>query len=123
MRTALIVDDSNVVRVSLTTILSNLGFTCLKAQDGKDALEVFEKNKEDISVILLDWNMPIMNGYDFLLELRKNYPQEPKVLMVTTEIQMKSMLKALAGGADEYVMKPFDKNIIRDKLEILGFYE
>lgn len=117
---ALIVDDSNIVRVSMSRILSNLGIESLQATNGKEAIEVFFNNKEDINIILLDWNMPIMNGYDFLVEIRKKYHKSPKIMMVTTETEISSMLKALAAGADEYVMKPFNEEIIKGKFDILN---
>jgi len=121
IKKALVVDDAKVVRISLGRIMKALGFEVLEAADGAAAQEQMQEN-DDISVILLDWNMPVMNGYEFLLALRADpkYITEPRVIMVTTETGMPSMLKALAAGADEYIMKPFDKEMVMGKLDIVG---
>ncbi|MDQ6989493.1 MAG: response regulator [Mariprofundaceae bacterium] len=121
MRKALIVDDAKVVRVSLSRIMKQLGFETLEAADGQQAIDQIAAHP-DTCLIMLDWNMPVMNGYDFLLHLRSipEHVTQPKVVMVTTETGMNSMLKALAAGADEYIMKPFDKDMIAGKLDILG---
>jgi len=118
---ALIVDDAKVVRVALGRIMNQLGFESVEAVDGKQALEQMQMHA-DIDVVMLDWNMPVMNGYDFLLALRAmdQHSLYPKVVMVTTETGMPSMLKALAAGADEYIMKPFDKEMVAGKLNIVG---
>ncbi|MDX8390174.1 MAG: response regulator [Mariprofundaceae bacterium] len=118
---ALVVDDAKVVRVSLGRILKGLGFDVLEAADGAEAIEQVNAN-HDVGLILLDWNMPVMNGYDFLIALRQmpEHTSSPPVIMVTTETGMSSMLKALAAGADEYVMKPFDSDMIKSKLDIIG---
>ncbi|MDX8396813.1 MAG: response regulator [Mariprofundaceae bacterium] len=118
----LVVDDAKVVRISLGRILLSLGFDVLEAGDGQQAVEQMKEHGDDVVLILLDWNMPVMNGYDFLVELRSGpkYGSKPAVIMVTTETGMPSMLKALAAGADEYIMKPFDKDTITDKLDIIG---
>jgi len=118
---ALIVDDAKVVRVALSRIMNQLGYESVKAADGQQALEAMAEHP-DTDVVMLDWNMPVMNGYDFLVALREQPQHEssPKVIMVTTETGMSQMLKALAAGADEYVMKPFDKEMIGGKLEMVG---
>lgn len=118
---ALVVDDAKVVRTSLGRIMTNLGFEVLEAANGQLAQEKMQVH-DDISVVLLDWNMPVMNGYDFLVALRSDpkYITDPRVIMVTTETGIASMLKALAAGADEYIMKPFDKEMVKDKLDIVG---
>ncbi|RMH50296.1 MAG: response regulator [Zetaproteobacteria bacterium] len=118
---ALVVDDAKVVRVSLGRIMKQLGYEVLEAADGAQAIEQIEAHP-DTTVVMLDWNMPVMNGYDFLVELRSRpeHGSEPKVIMVTTETGMGQMLKALAAGADEYIMKPFDKDMVISKMEILG---
>jgi len=118
---ALIVDDAKVVRVALGRIMNQLGYETVKAEDGQRALEEIAEHP-DVEVVMLDWNMPVMNGYDFLIALRE-MPQHgisPKVIMVTTETGMSQMLKALASGADEYIMKPFDKEMVAGKLEMVG---
>lgn len=118
---ALVVDDAKVVRISLGRIMLALGFEVFEAANGAIAQEQMQAH-DDISVILLDWNMPVMNGYDFLVGLRSDpkHVTHPPVIMVTTETGMPSMLKALAAGADEYIMKPFDKEMVKDKLNIVG---
>lgn len=118
---ALLVDDAKVVRISLGRIMKSLGFEVLEAANGAVAQEQMQAH-DDISVVLLDWNMPVMNGYDFLLGLRSDakHITEPRVIIVTTETGMSSMLKALAAGADEYIMKPFDKEMLMGKLDIVG---
>jgi len=118
---ALIVDDAKVVRVALGRIMNQLGFESIDAADGQQALEQMEAHP-DVDVVMLDWNMPVMNGYDFLVTMRAmdQFAVSPKVVMVTTETGMPSMLKALAAGADEYIMKPFDKEMVEGKLNIVG---
>lgn len=118
---ALIVDDAKVVRVALGRIMNQLGYETVKAEDGQQALAAMAEHP-DMDVVMLDWNMPVMNGYDFLMALRQmpEHASSPKVIMVTTETGMPQMLKALAGGADEYIMKPFDKEMVAGKLEMVG---
>lgn len=117
----LIVDDARVVRVTLARIMGQLGYEAVKAEDGQQALEAMAEHP-DVDVVMLDWNMPVMNGYDFLVALRDmpGHATSPKVIMVTTETGMPSMLKALAAGADEYIMKPFDKDLVAGKLAMVG---
>ena len=117
----LIVDDARVVRIALRGIMQQLGWETVEAENGKQALAQVQKHA-DIELVLLDWHMPVMNGYDFLVSLRASpeHAEKPRVVMVTTEASMPSILKALAAGADEYIMKPFDADMIRGKLEMLG---
>ena len=117
----LVVDDARVVRISLGRILQKLGFEVIEAEDGKQALDAMNEHP-DIALVMLDWNMPVMNGYDFLVAMREQerFADKPRVIMVTTETGMPSMLKALAAGADEYIMKPFDEPLVCDKLDIVG---
>ncbi len=118
---ALIVDDAKVVRVALSRIMNQLGYEAVTAEDGQQALAAMAEHP-DTDVVMLDWNMPVMNGYDFLITLREmpEHATNPKVIMVTTETGMPQMLKALAGGADEYIMKPFDKEMVAGKLQMVG---
>lgn len=117
----LIVDDARVVRMALRGIMQQLNWQVIEAEDGKQAMTQMQRDS-DISLILLDWHMPVMNGYDFLVSLRASpdHVEEPKVVMVTTEASMPSILKAIAAGANEYIMKPFDAEMIKEKLGILG---
>lgn len=122
MRTCLIVDDSRVIRKVARQIIEALGFTCEEAENGQIALD-FCKNKLP-EFILLDWNMPVMNGMDFMLAARK-LPggDKPVIVFCTTENDMKHIQDALSSGANEYIMKPFDADIIRGKLEQLGMLD
>ena len=119
MRTCLVVDDSSVVRKIARRILTELGFDVIEAEDGEKALEAcFVALPE---AILLDWNMPVMDGIDFLCNLRR-LPggDQPKVVFCTTENNVAHIAQALSGGANEYIMKPFDKDIIADKFAEVG---
>jgi two-component system, chemotaxis family, chemotaxis protein CheY len=120
-RKALIVDDSKAIRIILGRILRELGYEVCEAVDGKDALKVIESEKAAVQLVLADWNMPEMNGLDLIKHLRQN-PEltSLKVIMVTTETEVDHIVSALEAGANEYVMKPFTKDIIRGKLEMVG---
>jgi two-component system chemotaxis response regulator CheY len=120
-RKALIVDDSKAIRMILGRILRELGYEVCEAVDGKDALKVIESEKAAVQLVLADWNMPEMNGLDLIKHLRHN-PElaSLKVIMVTTETEVDHIVSALEAGANEYVMKPFTKDIIRGKLEMVG---
>jgi two-component system, chemotaxis family, chemotaxis protein CheY len=121
MATALIVDDSKTIRVILGRILKELGYETCEAANGLEGLKVMESEKNKVDVVLADWNMPEMNGLEMLKRLRQNSDLTSlKVVMVTTETELENMTSALEAGADEYVMKPFTKDIIREKLELVG---
>jgi two-component system chemotaxis response regulator CheY len=115
----LVVDDSKAIREIERKYLEELGFEVLEAENGEKALKILEENP-DIKLILLDWHMPVMNGYEFLLKLRSN-PKwaDIKVMMVTTENQQKSVIEAIMAGANEYLMKPFDKEMLEVKVKHL----
>jgi len=119
MTSCLVVDDSKVVRMIARRILEELKFTVLEAADGKIALEACMKQLPD--GILLDWNMPVMDGIEFLGKLRK-LPGGDKVAVVfcTTENDLAHIQKAIEAGADEYIMKPFDSEIIQTKFAQVG---
>ncbi|MGB4101113.1 MAG: response regulator [Alphaproteobacteria bacterium] len=119
MKSCLIVDDSRVVRKVARKILEDLGFSCDEVEDGKQALDFCTRKMPEF--VLLDWNMPVMTGIDFLREMRKlPNGQAPTVVFCTTENDMKHIQDALAAGANEYIMKPFDSGIIEGKLTQLG---
>jgi two-component system chemotaxis response regulator CheY len=119
MKKALVVDDSKAIRQIEKKYLEELGFTVLEAQDGEEALRVLKEN-QDISLILLDWHMPVMNGYEFLKRVRENPAwSDIKIMMVTTENQQKSVIDAIMAGANEYLMKPFDKEMLETKIQFL----
>lgn len=116
----LVIDDSRTLRRMLGEMLRDLGFTVSEASDGVEGLEYLEKS-ELPDVALVDWNMPRMNGLEFVQAVRANerYASMP-LMMVTTETEIEQMTAALEAGANEYVMKPFDQEIIADKLALLG---
>lgn len=115
----LIVDDSRVIRGIARGILRDLGFETDEAEDGKQALESCVKRMPD--AVLLDWNMPVMNGIEFLRELRAMPGgTTPKVFFCTTENDMSHITQALETGADEFIMKPFDTEILTSKLALQG---
>ena len=119
MRSCLIVDDSKVIRMVAKKILAELEFETEEAEDGKVALELCEKSMPD--AVLLDWNMPVMSGIDFLRELRALPDGErPVVVFCTTENDIEHIQEALAAGANEYIMKPFDSEILQAKFEQVG---
>lgn len=119
MKTCLIVDDSRVVRKIARKILEGLGFECDEAEDGALALAACTAKMPN--VVLLDWNMPVMNGIEFLRKLRAAPGgTDPKVVFCTTENEMSFIQEAITSGADEYIMKPFDSDIIQSKLQQIG---
>jgi two-component system chemotaxis response regulator CheY len=118
---ALVIDDSKAMRKILSRILLDLGFEVVEAANGSDGLEQLEEGLTP-HLALVDWNMPVMNGYEFIREVRsRTQYADVRLMMVTTETGEKEMTKALEAGADEYVMKPFTRDIIMDKLQLLGF--
>ena len=120
MRTGLVVDDSAVIRKVARRILETLDFSVRDAEDGQKALALCAE--EMPSVIVLDWNMPNMDGYDVLKHLRQSPGGDrPKVLFCTTENDVGAIARALRAGADEYIMKPFDREIMMAKLDQVGF--
>lgn len=119
MKTCLIVDDSKVIRRVARRILEELSFAIEEAVDGQDALTQCQGQMPD--VILLDWNMPVMTGIDFLKKLRaSNGVSQPIVVFCTTENDMAHIRAAIEAGADEYIMKPFDREIIEAKFTQVG---
>jgi two-component system chemotaxis response regulator CheY len=119
MKNCLIVDDSKVIRKVARHILEALNFKVDEAEDGQEALDRCKTQMPD--VVLLDWNMPRMSGMEFLKNLRvvPNGTQ-PKVVFCTTENDAAHIRAAIEAGADEYVMKPFDRETLHSKLQIVG---
>ena len=119
MKTCLVVDDSSVIRKVARRILEGLEFQILEAEDGEQALDACRKQLPE--AILLDWNMPKMDGYEFLRSLRR-LPggDSPKVVFCTTENDVAHIARALHAGANEYIMKPFDKEIVEAKFQEVG---
>jgi len=118
---ALVVDDSRAVRMILSRTLKEIGFEVREAGNGREALEVMAAENNAVHLVLADWNMPEMNGLDLLKNLRRNPELASLVIvMVTTETEMGQMVTALEAGANEYVMKPFTKDILVEKLQMAG---
>lgn len=117
---ALIIDDSRAMRRILTKIVAPLGFEVVEAENGQEGLEQLRAT-EDVEVVLVDWNMPVMNGLDFVKAVRAdaNYATQ-KIIMVTTETEPNQMVRALMAGVDEFVMKPFTADILMEKMKLIG---
>ncbi|MBL8572614.1 MAG: response regulator [Hyphomicrobiaceae bacterium] len=119
MKSCLVVDDSSVIRKVARRILEDLAFAISEAEDGKQALDACRKQMPD--AILLDWNMPVMDGFEFLNQLRKEPGgQSPKVVFCTTENDVSHIARAMRAGANEYIMKPFDREIVEAKFSEVG---
>lgn len=119
MKTCLVVDDSRVIRKVSRRILEDLGFEVAEAGDGVEAMAWCTAVMPD--VILLDWQMPVMDGMEFLKRLRgEPGGNRPKVVFCTVENDLDRIREALDAGADEYIMKPFDGSIVASKLDYLG---
>jgi len=117
---ALIIDDSKAMRCLLGRMLRGRGFEVLEAGNGREGLQRLKESGK-IDLALVDWNMPEMNGLDFVRTVRAEQTYDGVLLMmVTTETEMKNVVKALAAGANEYVMKPFTQEVILEKLQIFG---
>jgi two-component system chemotaxis response regulator CheY len=121
MSRAVVIDDSKAIRMILKKTLADLGYEVAQAGNGREALDLFQNDPGGFSLALVDWNMPEMSGLEFVKRLRS----EPRfssvvLMMVTTETQVEQMVAALDAGANEYVMKPFTREIIEDKLRLLG---
>jgi two-component system chemotaxis response regulator CheY len=121
MPKAMVIDDSRAIRMILTNTLAELGYEVCQAANGKEALALAERESGALSLILVDWNMPEMNGLEFIKHFRSDsrFSSVP-LMMVTTETEMQQVSVALEAGANEYVMKPFTKEIIADKLRLMG---
>lgn len=119
MKTCLVVDDSKVIRKVVRKILEELSFNVIEAGDGEEALMVCTEAMPD--AIVLDWNMPVKTGPEFLTELRgREGGDVPKVIFCTTENDLEHITVAMQAGSDEYIMKPFDAGILKGKLEQVG---
>ncbi|CCG06739.1 response regulator [Pararhodospirillum photometricum] len=122
MKSCLIVDDSKVIRMVAKKILQELQFETLEAEDGHVALELCKRKLP--TAVLLDWNMPVMNGMEFMREMRA-LPGGKDVIVVfcTTENDISHIQEAMEAGADEYIMKPFDSEILQAKFQQVGLIE
>ncbi|MCQ4162550.1 response regulator [Roseomonas sp. GC11] len=118
--TCLVVDDSRVVRKAARRILERHGFVVTEAEDGQQALYACRASLPKL--VVLDWNMPVMDGLEFLKAARAEFgPDEPVIMLCTTESEFDRIVMALGAGAQEYIMKPFDDAIMTGKLVQLGF--
>ncbi|GEA89851.1 response regulator [Cellulomonas sp. 179-A 4D5 NHS] len=117
---ALVIDDSRTMRRIVAGALGRLGYETVEAGDGQEALDVLEAGgRYDLACI--DWNMPVMDGLTFVTNVRANpHWRSVTLMMVTTESEHGQIVRALAAGAHEYMIKPFTPDALRDKLELLG---
>ena len=119
MTQVLVVDDSSVIRKVARRIFEGMRLETSEADNGQVALEACAASMPD--AILLDWNMPVMDGFEFLMQLRKMPGGgKPKVVFCTTENDVAHIARAMHAGADEYIMKPFDREIVQSKFEEIG---
>jgi two-component system chemotaxis response regulator CheY len=121
MANALVVDDSRAIRAIISKTMADLGFDVAQAANGMEALELIGREGAAIRLALVDWNMPVLSGIDFVRRVRA-HPEwnSVRLMMVTTETEMEQVMIALEAGADEYIMKPFSTEAIEDKLRLLG---
>src|SRR6516225_6186063 len=116
---ALVIDDSRTTRIIIGKILQEIGLKVLEARDGLEALDQVKRNP-DVELLLVDWNMPGMNGIDFIRAIRSERAYDGvRILMVTSEAQGVQVTEALGAGANEYLMKPFSKEVLVAKLNLL----
>lgn len=118
---ALVIDDSRAMRRIVGKIVGGLGFDVIEAENGAEGLKQLEANAAEIEVVLVDWNMPVMNGIEFVKTVRgRDEFRNHKLVMVTTETEPTQMARALMAGVDEFVMKPFTEDILVEKLKLIG---
>ena len=119
MKHCLVVDDSSVIRKVARRIFEGFDFAVAEAEDGAQALDACRREMPDI--ILLDWHLPAMEGVDVVASLRKlDQGRQPKVLFCVSEADVAQIAKALRAGADEYILKPFDRELVEAKLHEFG---
>jgi two-component system chemotaxis response regulator CheY len=120
---ALVIDDSRAVRVIIGKILREIGMEVIEAANGREALERMNSDGS-VELVLVDWNMPEMNGLDFIRAIRARREFDPvRILMVTTETESEQVSRALEAGANEYLMKPFTKDVLVAKLNLLDVFQ
>ncbi|WP_263379195.1 response regulator [Granulicella paludicola] len=121
MNKAMVIDDSRPVRMILTRMLTELGYEVSQAGNGREALDLVEQTEGTPSLILVDWNMPEMNGLEFIRHFRaqQRFSRVP-LIMVTTETEIGHVQLALEAGANEYVMKPFTKEAVLEKIQMMS---
>jgi two-component system chemotaxis response regulator CheY len=115
----LVIDDSRAIRIIIANMLREIGMEVLEARDGLEALEQIKRNP-DVELLLVDWNMPVMNGMEFIHAVRAQRAYDAmRILMVTSEAESGQVSRALSAGANEYLMKPFNKDVLLAKLNLL----
>lgn len=121
---AIVIDDSSAMRMILKRIVVSLGFQVTLAEHGRDALDKMADADHPFDVALIDWNMPVMNGLEFIQTVRED-PRygDLTLMMVTTESEQSQVVRALAAGAHEYLIKPFTPDAVAEKLELLGLVD
>jgi two-component system chemotaxis response regulator CheY len=118
---AMIIDDSRAMRSILGRIAKELGFSTVEAANGRIALDLLDNSETTPDLALVDWNMPEMNGLEFITQVRSQQKyRKITLMMVTTESEHSQIVRALAAGAHEYVIKPFTGDAIEEKLALLG---
>jgi two-component system chemotaxis response regulator CheY len=116
---ALVIDDSRAARIIIAKMLQEIGMEVLEAGDGLEGLEQIKRNP-DVKLLLVDWNMPVMNGMEFIEAVRAQCAYDSmRILMVTSEAEGAQVTRALSAGANEYLMKPFNKDVLVAKLNLL----
>jgi two-component system chemotaxis response regulator CheY len=119
---ALVIDDSRTVRAIIGKILRDEGLEVVEAANGREGLERL-REPPGVELVLVDWNMPEMNGLDFIKAVRSDRAYDPvRIMMVTTETEQGQVIRALDAGANEYVMKPFTREILVAKLSLLDVF-
>jgi two-component system chemotaxis response regulator CheY len=117
---ALVIDDSRAIRSILAGILGDIGFDVVGVADAEEAQALLQRDA-DFELALVDWNLPVMNGLDLVRKIRAMPSLDSvRLMMVTTETELERVSQALDAGADEYIMKPFDKVMLLEKLALLG---
>jgi two-component system, chemotaxis family, chemotaxis protein CheY len=118
----LVIDDSRTVRIILRQALSESGLDVVEAANGREGLEQLHAH-EDVELVLVDWNMPEMDGLEFVRAVRSQRAYDPvRIMMVTTETEQEQVVRALEAGANEYLMKPFTKEVLVAKLSLLDMF-
>lgn len=117
---ALVVDDSRTMRRIVAKILEGLGYETSQAENGQEALDALQQG-DSVDLVTVDWNMPVMDGLELVGHVRKNRDlRSVTLMMVTTEAEQSQIVRALAAGAHEYLIKPFTAEELRAKLDLLG---
>jgi two-component system chemotaxis response regulator CheY len=122
----LVIDDSKVIRTLLTSLARDLAFATTEACDGREALDLLVRNdpREPFDVALVDWDMPRMNGLEFVETVRRNGDfNGMKIMMVTIQNEQGKVAQALRAGADDYLMKPITREMLKEKLQVIGLLD